>query len=1224
MTCRNPLGIGRKKEGAEEYSIDWEGDIGSQSRRRQSQALKKMTYPNNEYVKRRIPSQPVSATSNSSKKTRMPNNVKTYDESDDPEDHLKIFQAPAKVERWAMPTWCHMFNSTLTESAKDHVRKQNFDRRRDFRIQQRSERKRDKFTLLTKSPKQFLALDKGKFKALPLMTTPVDKRNNNKFCEFHGEVRHSTDECMHLRKQIEELIKSEKFPHMIKELKQGSGKDQPKAAKKGETSRKDKPLSILMVQPWQKVARQRITQSFSPGPKISFPPLGKEDGTEGLMIIEAEIGGHFIHRIYVDGGSTSEILYKHSFNRLHPKEAGGKENSSSTINSSRNAKIPSSRRNTYSVEQHDNFTRMHDGLWTGSTDFQRHLGNRRKNKDDDDDDDDKPREEYGVVGIYGDPKASRLCYLALYALQHRGQEGAGIVTATLDGLVYEEHDFDAKKPESEVSVSLSSSAQSRKQDDKIKKEAKGKSHVESFTGYRDLSAEFEDCSDNSINEVNPVGFIVSTVRQNSPNSTNTFSDAELKDITHSDNEDDVGAEADFNNLETSITISVIPTTRVYKDNHVSQIIGDLSSTTQTRSMTRVVQDQCGLSQMFNDDFHTWFEDLDHPDNVYKVVKALYGLHQAPRACQDKYAAEILRKFRLTKGKSASTPIDTEKPLLKDPDGEDVDVHTYRSMIGSLMYLTSSRPAIMFAVCACARFKVTPKASHLHAVKRIFRYLKGKPHLGLWYPKDSPFNLVAYSDSDYAGVNTPRSDEDRLELMELIVFLLTKVEKVGIEVNAVDLQVSAVRHMFLLFSLTNWRCSLSAVSLVRNVDSTTKFYMYPRFLHLIIRKQVGDISTHTTKYTSPDLTQKVFTNMRRVRKGFSWVETPLFEGMLVEQEIDEEGDAAEHVEEVNTGDAAEGDDIQPTSPQPQPQQAANFPMSLLQEVMDACAALTRRVEHIEFDKVAQALEITKLKKRVKKLERRNKVRVLKLRRLQKVGTSQRVETFDDTVMDDESNQGRMIAKMDQDDVVVLEDDKEEDKDVVDAVKDVEKAKVNESAKYQGRQAESQAKIYKIDMDHANKVLSIQEDETEPAEVQEVVDVVTTAKLITKVVTAARETVTAASAIITTTEAQVPAATTALLLLLKVPAVDYEIIEINNKPYYKIIRVDARCTRLNLEESKKCTWSSKGQELKATGIMWCEDHNFYNHIANFVSGKECCQAKLMLLVNAAEKVNAAETN
>nr|GFC14232.1 putative ribonuclease H-like domain-containing protein [Tanacetum cinerariifolium] len=145
-----------------------------------------------------------------------------------------------------------------------------------------------------------------------------------------------------------------------------------------------------------------------------------------------------------------------------------------------------------------------------------------------------------------------------------------------------EPDFDAKKPESKVNVSPSSSGQSRKQDDKTKKEAKGKSHVESFTGYRDLSAEFKDCSNNSINEVNVAGTIVPTVGQNSPNSTNNFSDVgpsnaaaspthgkssfinasqlsddpdmpELEGITYSDDEDDVGAEANFNNLETSIT-----------------------------------------------------------------------------------------------------------------------------------------------------------------------------------------------------------------------------------------------------------------------------------------------------------------------------------------------------------------------------------------------------------------------------------------------------------------------------------------------------------------------------------------------------------------------------------------------------------------------------------------------------------------------------------------------
>nr|GEW48026.1 putative ribonuclease H-like domain-containing protein [Tanacetum cinerariifolium] len=485
--------------------------------------------------------------------------------------------------------------------------------------------------------------------------------------------------------------------------------------------------------------------------------------------------------------------------------------------------------------------------------------------------------------------------------------------------------FEVKKPESAVHVSPSSCDQTKKHDDKTKREAKGKSPVELSTKVRNLSDEFEEFADNSTNGVNAASTSIPAIGPNSTNNNNTFSadgpsnnavssnfklggkssfvdpsqypdDPDmptLEDITYSDDEEDVGAEADFFNLETNIIVSPILTTKVHKDHPVTQIIGDISSAPQTKSMTRMVKEQGGLTQINDDDFHTYmftcflsqeepkrvwvlvdllkgiraigskwvfrnkkdgivirnkarlvaqghtqkegidyeevfapvarieairlflayasfmgfmvyqmdvksaflyetieeevyvcqhpgFEDLDHPNKVYKVVKALYRLHQAPRAwyetlanyllenglqvkqkqdriftSQDKYVAEILRKFGLTDGKLASTPIDTEKPLLKDPDDEDVNVHTYRSMIGSLMYLTSSRPDIMFVVCACARFQVTPKASHLHAVKRIFRYLKGKPHLGLWYLKDLPFNLAAYSDSDYAGASLDR-------------------------------------------------------------------------------------------------------------------------------------------------------------------------------------------------------------------------------------------------------------------------------------------------------------------------------------------------------------------------------------------------------------------------------------------------------------------------------------
>nr|GEY85118.1 hypothetical protein [Tanacetum cinerariifolium] len=247
--------------------------------------------------------------------------------------------------------------------------------------------------------------------------------------------------------------------------------------------------------------------------------------------------------------------------------------------------------------------------------------------------------------------------------------------------------------------------------------------------------------------------------------------------------------------------------------------------------------------------------------------------------------------------------------------------------------------------------------------------------------------------------------------------------------------------------------------------STKLTFYKAFFSS--QKQLGDLSTHTTKYTSPALTQKVFANMRRVGKGFSGVKTPLFEGMIVEQVIEEGGAEGEHVKEdiAAQGDdtTAQGDDAQepyipsPTPPSPPPQQPQNipstsqvqhtppqspqpqlqpqpqaqpqapdFPMSLLQEALDACVTLNRRVEHLEYDKVTQALEIIKLKRRVKKLEKGNKVKVLKLRRLKKVETSQQIDTSEDTVMDDASNQGRIIYEMDKEDAVALMDDKEEEK------------------------------------------------------------------------------------------------------------------------------------------------------------------------------------------------------
>ncbi|GJR35494.1 ribonuclease H-like domain-containing protein [Tanacetum coccineum] len=123
--------------------------------------------------------------------------------------------------------------------------------------------------------------------------------------------------------------------------------------------------------------------------------------------------------------------------------------------------------------------------------------------------------------------------------------------------------------------------------------------------------------------------------------------------------------------------------------------------------------------------------------------------------QDKYVQEILKKFDLECVRTATTPYEAPKPKSKNEPDSPVNVHLYRSMIGSLMYLTASRPDIMFAVSACSRNQVTPTTSNLEAVKKIFKYLKGQPRLGLWYPRESPFVLEAYSDSDYAGENKDR-------------------------------------------------------------------------------------------------------------------------------------------------------------------------------------------------------------------------------------------------------------------------------------------------------------------------------------------------------------------------------------------------------------------------------------------------------------------------------------
>nr|GEV15378.1 uncharacterized mitochondrial protein AtMg00810-like [Tanacetum cinerariifolium] len=170
--------------------------------------------------------------------------------------------------------------------------------------------------------------------------------------------------------------------------------------------------------------------------------------------------------------------------------------------------------------------------------------------------------------------------------------------------------------------------------------------------------------------------------------------------------------------------------------YVDDIIFGSSNQQLCREFKALMHEKFQMSAMGELNFFLSLQVLQKKDGIF--------------LSQDKYVGDILKKFGYSDVRSSNTPMDKENPWGKDETRKDVDLHLYRSMIGSLMYLTASRPDIMFAICACARHQVTPKECHWHAVKRIFRYLKGHLKLGLWYPKESPFDLVSFSDSDYGG------------------------------------------------------------------------------------------------------------------------------------------------------------------------------------------------------------------------------------------------------------------------------------------------------------------------------------------------------------------------------------------------------------------------------------------------------------------------------------------
>nr|GEY42944.1 uncharacterized mitochondrial protein AtMg00810-like [Tanacetum cinerariifolium] len=439
-------------------------------------------------------------------------------------------------------------------------------------------------------------------------------------------------------------------------------------------------------------------------------------------------------------------------------------------------------------------------------------------------------------------------------------------------------------------------------------------------------------------------------------------------------------------------------------------------------------------------------------------------------------------------------METQKPSLRDKDGEEVDVHMYRSMIGSLMYLTSSRHDIMFAVCACARYQVNPKVLHLYAVKRIFKYLKGQLKLGLWYPKDYSFDLVAYADSDYVGASLDRKStagvqvcvddiifgSTRKELCnaferlmhekfqmssigELTFFLglQVKQKKDGLFISQ-DKYVAEILKKFRFTEVKNkstpmktqkpslrdkdseevdvhmYRSMVGSLMYLTSsrhdimfaVCACARYQVNPKVLHLYAVKRIFRVDG-----------KEIIISESSVRRDLRLADedgVDCLPNSTIFENIELMGDSTEYVTDeavykelddrlVRAATIAssleaeqDNDNIDKTQSKETPNKASSSGTTSggglkCQETMVDTLAQTR----FKNVKITQALEITSLKMRVKKLKKKQRSRTYKLKRLYKVGLTAREDSSEDehNLGEDASKQGR-IKSIDADEDINL--------------------------------------------------------------------------------------------------------------------------------------------------------------------------------------------------------------